>query len=635
MCVPDAINVVWQIVGDVALDAAWIQARLTGRIPPNHWLTALKHAAERTLHAPATAGEANVAKPGCSPAVSSVVAEPAANKPSVANAVTTTGSATPSAVEAVQPKPAQTPRVKVTDSTGLPHAGIAKSQAAHRSQARAGGASPPFTRGVVTRWMGSRRFGFIRCEEHESLFVHARQLQMASNAPPFLQTGQQVEFTIGASRGGGWEAYVVTGVDRKPLPPNSRGIPQNVWPPAQPAHSFGHEIAMVHNMSSVSGGLPGYLPVHVSQSAAAYGGMQHVYPAHVGQGSTHPPSAPHTFVSPPSGAQQPHDRRPSGHQTSQDADSVSSSGRRSRDRRGDSGSIVSLHPTDTDETDVAYRYRPRGGTNSTVDIAYHGRGTGTPLRHDHGQRRLDPDAATDAYWRAKRLHDQMLEDQTNGKGRDETDHSSLLADVTGDGSITNSSGLAAPGVAHGAIQSSRRMDARQRSGTDYTAQTADMTSWESQTVLSMRSLPANLADGRRPPTSGHRSDLWRQSGRNDNLVGLMEPANHAVRARLDSWESSSSSHAVTTSSPETRGAREPPINGPAAFGLAHRMPATPAGTADGQLPMRPPPGFDAVVGSTVSADGRSPSSRKPRGNIRRVDFSDMASGSNGASACWF
>jgi cold shock CspA family protein len=62
--------------------------------------------------------------------------------------------------------------------------------------------SAPRKQGDVWRWFADRRFGFIRGEDGNSLFVHACMVQGALA----LQVGQRVSYVPGVDRTGRPEA---------------------------------------------------------------------------------------------------------------------------------------------------------------------------------------------------------------------------------------------------------------------------------------------------------------------------------------------------------------------------------------------------------------------------------------------
>ena len=54
------------------------------------------------------------------------------------------------------------------------------------------------TKGTVTRWLGMRGYGFIKCEDGKEVFVHNSEIQGKSS----LSEGEKVEFeVIDTSRG--------------------------------------------------------------------------------------------------------------------------------------------------------------------------------------------------------------------------------------------------------------------------------------------------------------------------------------------------------------------------------------------------------------------------------------------------
>ena len=48
------------------------------------------------------------------------------------------------------------------------------------------------TNGTVSRWMGDRGFGFIKCEDGKEVFVHNSDIQGKSS----LREGEKVEFEV-------------------------------------------------------------------------------------------------------------------------------------------------------------------------------------------------------------------------------------------------------------------------------------------------------------------------------------------------------------------------------------------------------------------------------------------------------
>ena len=48
------------------------------------------------------------------------------------------------------------------------------------------------TNGTVSRWMGDRGFGFIKCEDGKEVFVHNSDIQGKSS----LIEGEKVEFEV-------------------------------------------------------------------------------------------------------------------------------------------------------------------------------------------------------------------------------------------------------------------------------------------------------------------------------------------------------------------------------------------------------------------------------------------------------
>ena len=48
------------------------------------------------------------------------------------------------------------------------------------------------TNGTVSRWMGDRGFGFIKCEDCKEVFVHNSDIQGKSS----LIEGEKVEFEV-------------------------------------------------------------------------------------------------------------------------------------------------------------------------------------------------------------------------------------------------------------------------------------------------------------------------------------------------------------------------------------------------------------------------------------------------------
>ncbi len=48
------------------------------------------------------------------------------------------------------------------------------------------------TKGTVTRWLGTRGYGFIKCEDGKEVFVHNSDIQGKSS----LVEGEKVEFEV-------------------------------------------------------------------------------------------------------------------------------------------------------------------------------------------------------------------------------------------------------------------------------------------------------------------------------------------------------------------------------------------------------------------------------------------------------
>jgi len=48
------------------------------------------------------------------------------------------------------------------------------------------------TTGTVAKWIGDRRFGFIKCEDGKEIFVHNSDIQGKSS----LIEGEKVEFEV-------------------------------------------------------------------------------------------------------------------------------------------------------------------------------------------------------------------------------------------------------------------------------------------------------------------------------------------------------------------------------------------------------------------------------------------------------
>ena len=70
--------------------------------------------------------------------------------------------------------------------------------------------------GKVTKWVDDKGFGFVNLQG-KSLFVHARELNVAQNSPKSLKLGQTVEFTVGSQADGRLRATKVSQVGGKPL----------------------------------------------------------------------------------------------------------------------------------------------------------------------------------------------------------------------------------------------------------------------------------------------------------------------------------------------------------------------------------------------------------------------------------